>query len=55
MKTAAAVEVLAAFSRLGAAVVGLLLAALYQSVWTSAFLVPADFALALIDFGLLVG
>ncbi|HEY9460977.1 MAG TPA: chromate transporter, partial [Paralcaligenes sp.] len=31
-----------------AAVVGLLLAALYQPVWTSAILGPADFALALV-------
>jgi chromate transporter len=30
-----------------AAVVGLLLAALYQPVWTSAVLQPADFGLAL--------
>ncbi|MNU04196.1 hypothetical protein D3C72_2485030 [compost metagenome] len=28
--------------------VGLLLAALYQPVWTSAILTPADFALALV-------
>jgi chromate transporter len=44
-----------ALAGINAAVVGLLLAALYQPVWTSAILVPADFALALIDFGLLVG
>jgi chromate transporter len=37
-----------------AAVVGLLLAALYDPVWTSAILSPADFALALVAFTLLV-
>ncbi len=37
-----------------AAVVGLLLAALYQPVWTSAVQAPADFVLALAAFGLLV-
>jgi chromate transporter len=37
-----------------AAVVGLLLAALYQPVWTSAILTPADFSLGLVAFGLLV-
>jgi len=37
-----------------AAVVGLLLAALYNPVWTSAILVPADFALAIAAFTLLV-
>jgi len=36
-----------------AAVVGLLLAALYQPVWTSAIHKPADFALGLAAFGLL--
>jgi chromate transporter len=36
-----------------AAVVGLLLAALYQPVWTSAILGPADFCLGLAAFGLL--
>jgi chromate transporter len=36
-----------------AAVVGLLLAALYQPVWTSAVRGPADFALALLALGLL--
>jgi len=34
-------------------VVGLLLAALYHPVWTSAITAPADFALALLAFGLL--
>lgn len=37
-----------------AAVVGLLLAALYNPVWTSAILSPADFGLALAAFTLLV-
>jgi chromate transporter len=37
-----------------AAVVGLLLAAFYQPVWTSAIHAPADFALALGAFLLLV-
>ena len=38
----------AALLGINAAVVGLLLAALYQPVWTSAILTPADFALALV-------
>jgi chromate transporter len=38
---------------ISAAVVGLLLAALYHPVWTSAIVTPADFALALVAFGLL--
>jgi chromate transporter len=38
---------------INAAVVGLLLAALYHPVWTSAIVTPADFALALVAFGLL--
>jgi chromate transporter len=33
-----------------AAVVGLLLAALYRPVWTSAIHAPGDFALGLVDF-----
>jgi len=37
-----------------AAVVGLLLAALYTPVWTSAILAPADFALGVVAFLLLV-
>ena len=37
-----------------AAVVGLLLAALYNPVWTNAILIPADFALAIGAFTLLV-
>ena len=36
-----------------AAVVGLLLAALYNPVWTSAIFKPIDFGLALLSFGLL--
>jgi chromate transporter len=40
---------------INAAVVGLLLAALYHPVWTSAIFTPADFALALAAFGLLAG
>lgn len=38
---------------INAAVVGLLLAALYNPVWISAIHTPADFALALVAFGLL--
>lgn len=38
----------AALAGVNAAVVGLLLAALYHPVWTSAVLTPADFALALL-------
>ncbi|MCP5161033.1 MAG: chromate efflux transporter [Hahellaceae bacterium] len=38
----------AALAGINAAVVGLLLAALYQPVWTSAILSPPDFALALL-------
>ena len=37
-----------------AAVVGLLLAALYQPVWTNAIKAPADFGLGLAAFALLV-
>jgi chromate transporter len=43
----------AALRGINAAVVGLLLAALYHPVWTSAIHAPADFALALTAFGLL--
>jgi len=39
---------------INAAVVGLLLAALYHPVWTSAMHAPGDFALGLVDFLLLV-
>jgi chromate transport protein ChrA len=38
---------------INAAVVGLLLAALYHPGWTSAIHAPADFALGLVDFVLL--
>lgn len=38
---------------INAAVVGLLLAALYDPVWTSAIQEPSDFALALAGLGLL--
>ena len=40
----------AALLGVNAAVVGLLLAALYRPVWTSAILGPADFALAIVAF-----
>ena len=43
-----------ALSGVNAAVVGLLLAALYRPIWISAILGPADFALALLAFGLLI-
>ena len=43
-----------ALKGINAAVVGLLLAALYNPVWASAIYSPADFALALIAFGLLM-
>lgn len=42
-----------ALKGINAAVVGLLLSALYHPVWTSAILAPTDFALALVAFGLL--
>lgn len=44
----------AALRGVNAAVVGLLLAALYNPVWTSAVRRPVDFALALVALGLLV-
>ena len=44
----------AALRGINAAVVGLLLAALYRPVWTSAIHAPADVSLGLVDFGLLV-
>jgi chromate transporter len=44
----------AALRGINAAVVGLLLAALYQPIWTSAIHAPADFALGLADFLLLM-
>jgi chromate transporter len=43
----------AALRGINAAVVGLLLAALYHPVWTSAIKMPADLALALLTFALL--
>ena len=43
-----------ALAGVNASVVGLLLAALYQPVWTSAILSPVDLALALVAFLLLV-
>jgi chromate transporter len=43
-----------ALSGINAAVVGLLLAALYKPVWTSAIHSPADFGLGLVAFGLLM-
>jgi chromate transporter len=43
-----------ALAGVNAAVVGLLLAALYHPVWTSAIRAPADFALGLVAFALLV-
>jgi chromate transporter len=44
----------AALRGINAAVVGLLLAALYDPVWRSTIQGPADFALALVAFGLLM-
>lgn len=44
----------AALRGINAAVVWLLLAALYHPVWTSAIHAPADVALGLVDFALLV-
>ena len=43
----------AALRGVNAAVVGILVAALYNPVWTSAIAAPEDFALALVAFGLL--
>jgi chromate transporter len=43
-----------ALSGINAAVVGLLLAALYKPVWTSAIHAPDDFGLGLVAFGLLL-
>jgi chromate transporter len=43
-----------ALKGINAAVVGLLLAALYNPVWTSAIYSPADFGLGIIAFGLLM-
>lgn len=47
-------DVQGALRGINAAVVGILLAALYQPVWTSAIRAPLDVALALAAFGLLV-
>lgn len=44
----------ASLSGINAAVVGLLLAALYRPVWTSAIHAPSDLGLGLVAFGLLV-
>lgn len=44
----------AALQGINAAVVGILLAALYQPIWTTAIHAPIDFALGLCAFGLLV-
>ncbi|SEN32038.1 chromate transporter [Lihuaxuella thermophila] len=44
----------AALSGINAAVVGILLAALYDPVWTKTIHTPSDFSLALIAFGLLM-
>ena len=46
-------EVQSALRGVNAAVVGLLLAALYRPVWTSAILAPADFAIGIVAFLLL--
>jgi chromate transporter len=43
-----------ALKGISAAVVGLLLTALYNPVWTSAIHSPADFGLGLVAFGLLM-
>jgi chromate transporter len=43
-----------ALKGINAAVVGLLLTALYKPVWTSAINSPADFGLGLLAFGLLM-
>jgi chromate transporter len=47
-------SVQAALRGINAAVVGLLLAALYDPVWSSAIKGPADFGLAVVAFGLLM-
>jgi chromate transporter len=43
-----------ALNGINAAVVGILLAALYLTIWTATIKQPADFGLALIAFGLLI-
>lgn len=50
----ARVDFQAALRGINAGVVGILLAALYDPVWTSAIGAPEDFALGLLAFGLLV-
>jgi chromate transporter len=50
----ARVDVQSALRGINASVVGILLAALYNPVFTSAIDVPEDFALGLVTFGLLV-
>ena len=52
LRTKAAMQ--ATLKGVNAVVVGLLLAALYRPVWTSAILSPGDFGLVLAAFGLLV-
>ena len=47
-------SVQSALRGINAAVVGLLLAALYDPVWTSSIKAPADLGLALVAFGLLM-
>ena len=47
------VEVRAVLSGVNAVVVGILLAALYDPLWTNAIIEPEDFGLALAAFGLL--
>lgn len=44
----------AALNGINAVVVGILLAALYDPIWTKAIHTPADFSLALVAFGLLM-
>lgn len=44
----------AALNGINASVVGILLAALYDPIWTKAIHTPADFSLALVGFGLLM-
>lgn len=48
------VKIQSVFVGINAAVVGILLAALYNPLWTTAILDPYDFALAIVLFGLLV-
>ena len=47
-------EFQSALAGINASVVGILIAALYNPVWTSAIKTPYDFSLALIAFGLLM-